>query len=56
MLFRSGATKESGDLKRLREDLALVGEQVEGLEAHLRKRETELDSLRREIETEKSSR
>jgi hypothetical protein len=51
-----GAAKESGDLKRLREDLALVGEQVEGLETHLRKREAELESLRREIETEKSSR
>ena len=51
-----GAAKESGDLKRLREDLALVGEHVEGLETHLRKREAELESLRREIETEKSSR
>lgn len=51
-----GAAKESGDLKRLREDLALVGEQVGGLETHLRKREAELESLRREIETEKSSR
>ena len=50
------AAKESGDLKRLREDLALVGEQVQGLETHLRKREAELESLRREIETEKSSR
>jgi hypothetical protein len=47
------AAKESGDLKRLRDDLALVGEQIEGLETHLRKREAELDSLRREIETEK---
>jgi Ca2+-binding EF-hand superfamily protein len=51
-----GAAKESGDLKRLREDLTLVGEQVEGLETHLRKREAELEGLRREIETEKSSR
>jgi hypothetical protein len=51
-----GTAKESGDLKRLREDLALVGEQVGGLETHLRKREAELESLRREIETEKSSR
>ncbi len=49
-----GAANQGGDLKRLREDLALVGEQVEGLEAHLRKREAELESLRREIETEKS--
>jgi Ca2+-binding EF-hand superfamily protein len=51
-----GVAKQGGDLKRLREDLALVGEQVEGLEAHLRKREAELESLRREIETEKSGR
>jgi hypothetical protein len=51
-----GTAKQSGDLKRLREDLALVGEQVEGLEAHLRKREAELESLQREIETEKSGR
>ena len=51
-----GAAKESGDLKRLREDLALVGEQIEGLETHLRKREAELEGLRREIETEKSNR
>jgi hypothetical protein len=51
-----GVAKQGGDLQRLREDLALVGEQVEGLEAHLRKREAELESLRREIETEKSGR
>ena len=41
------------DLARLRDDLALVGEQVEGLQAHLRKRQGELDDLRREIESEK---
>ena len=51
-----GAAKQSGDLNRLREDLALVGEQVEGLEAHLRKREAELESLRRDIENEKTGR
>ena len=51
-----GAAKQSGDLSRLRDDLALVGEQVDGLEAHLRKRESELENVRREIETEKSSR
>ena len=55
-LNSEGAAKQGGDLKRLREDLALVGEQVEGLESHLRKREAELESLRREIETEKSGR
>jgi actin cytoskeleton-regulatory complex protein END3 len=50
------ASAAGGDLKRLRDDLALVAEQVEGLEAHLRKRDAELDSLRREVENEKSSR
>ena len=51
-----GGAKEGQDLKRLREDLALVGEQVEGLETHLRKRQSELEGLRREIETEKTGR
>ncbi|RMD39396.1 hypothetical protein DV735_g5740, partial [Chaetothyriales sp. CBS 134920] len=55
-LNSENAGKQSGDLNRLRDDLALVAEQIEGLEAHLRKREGELDSLRREIEVEKSSR
>ena len=50
------ANAQGGDLKRLREDLALVGEQIEGLEAHLRKREAELQNLQREIEQEKSRR
>lgn len=55
-LNSDGAAKQSGDLNRLREDLALVGEQVEGLESHLRKREAEHESLRGQIETEKSGR
>jgi len=50
------ASAAGGDLQRLRDDLALVADQVEGLEAHLRKREAELDSLRREVENEKSGR
>ena len=50
------ASSQGNDLKRLREDLALVGEQVDGLEAHLRKREAELESMKGQIETEKSSR
>jgi actin cytoskeleton-regulatory complex protein END3 len=50
------ASAAGGDLKRLRDDLALVAEQVEGLEAHLRKRDTELDNLRREVENEKAGR
>ncbi|OAP55500.1 hypothetical protein AYL99_10473 [Fonsecaea erecta] len=48
--------KSGGDLKRLRDDLALVAEQIDGLESHLRKREAELENLRREIENEKASR
>ncbi|RMZ78083.1 hypothetical protein DV737_g4006, partial [Chaetothyriales sp. CBS 132003] len=55
-LNSENAGKQSGDLKRLRDDLALVAEQIEGLEAHLRKRDGELDKLRHEIEAEKSSR
>jgi actin cytoskeleton-regulatory complex protein END3 len=51
---KAGST--GNDLKRLREDLALVGEQVDGLESHLRKREAELESIKAQIETEKSSR
>lgn len=50
------AAAAGGDLKRLRDDLALVAEQVEGLEAHLRKREGELDNLKRDIESEKTGR
>jgi actin cytoskeleton-regulatory complex protein END3 len=50
------ANKQGNDLKRLREDLALVGEQIDGLEMHLRKRQDELESLRRDIENEKSNR
>ncbi|KAJ9630053.1 uncharacterized protein PV06_07176 [Exophiala oligosperma] len=50
------ANQSGNDLKRLRDDLALVAEQIEGLESHLRKRESELENIRREIENEKSSR
>jgi actin cytoskeleton-regulatory complex protein END3 len=55
-LNSDSTSKQGGDLKRLRDDLALVAEQIEGLEAHLRKREGELDSLKREVENEKSGR
>ncbi len=55
-LNSENADKAGSDLKRLREDLALVAEQIEGLEAHSRKREGELDSLRREVDQERSSR
>ena len=54
--MNQGGGKEGQDLKRLRDDLALVGEQVEGLETHLRKRRDELEGVRREVENEKSSR
>jgi hypothetical protein len=55
-LNSESASDSGNDLKRLRDDLALVAEQIDGLESHLRKREAELDSIRREIENEKSSR
>ncbi|OAL39121.1 hypothetical protein AYO20_01439 [Fonsecaea nubica] len=48
--------QSGSDLKRLRDDLALVAEQIDGLESHLRKREADLENLRREIENEKASR
>lgn len=48
--------KAGNDLNRLRDDLSLVRDQIEGLETHLRKRQTDLDNLRREIEHEKTSR
>ncbi|KAL9111751.1 MAG: hypothetical protein Q9227_003810 [Pyrenula ochraceoflavens] len=44
-----GGGSEGKSLEGLRSDLALVGEQVEGLEAHLRKRENELEGVRREV-------
>lgn len=55
-LNSDSANKAGGDLKRLRDDLALVAEQIDGLESHLRKRESELENIRREIENEKTSR
>lgn len=50
------AEKSGEEMKRLREDLALVQEQVEGLEAHLRKREGELQNVRTEIDEVKARR
>ena len=50
------AGSQGDELKRLKEDLALVGEQIDGLEAHLRKREAELEGVKSQIEAEKSSR
>ena len=55
-LNQEGGNKSGNDVGRLRDDLSLVRDQIEGLEAHLRKRQTELDSLRQQIEQEKTSR
>lgn len=55
-LNSEGGNKTGNDLNRLRDDLGLVRDQVEGLETHLRKRQNDLDNLRREIEQEKTSR
>ncbi|KAK3687314.1 actin cytoskeleton-regulatory complex protein END3-domain-containing protein [Podospora appendiculata] len=45
-----------GGLKAVAEDLAVVREQVEGLEGHLRARQLVLEGLRREIDDEKVGR
>jgi actin cytoskeleton-regulatory complex protein END3 len=50
------AGKSGEEIKRLREDLGLVQEQVEGLEAHLRKREGELQNVKTEIDEAKARR
>jgi len=55
-LNSENANQSGNDIKRLRDDLALVAEQIDGLESHLRKREAELENVRREIEVEKSGR
>lgn len=49
-----GKYKEGGSLKGLAEDIRSVKEQIDGLEAHLRKREGVLDDLKRQIEEEKA--
>lgn len=55
-LNSENASQSGSDIKRLRDDLALVAEQIDGLESHLRKREAEHENARREIEVEKSGR
>ena len=51
-----GRAKEGQSLRGVQDDIATVREQVEGLDAHLRKRQEELEDLRRQIEDEKVSR
>ena len=51
-----GGNHAGDEMKRLREDLRLVQEQIEGLESHLRKREGELQGVKREIDDAKASR
>ena len=51
-----GKFKEGGSLKGLSDDIQSIREQIDGLEAHLRKREGALDDLKRQIEDERSSR
>lgn len=53
---KAGGTGSAEEMKRLREDLGLVKEQVEGLEGHLRRREGELQRVRGEIEEVRAGR
>lgn len=55
-LNSEGGNKAGNDLNRLREDLSLVRDQIEGLEAHLKKRQGDLDSVRQDVEAEKTRR
>jgi hypothetical protein len=49
-----GKHKASGSLKELSDDIAVIKEQVDGLQSHLSERERVLDDLKRQIEEEKS--
>lgn len=52
----TGKVKEGESLERLREDVKTVGDQVEGLRAHLAKRNETLTELKDQIREEKRSR
>ncbi|KAI9811848.1 MAG: endocytosis defective- protein [Pycnora praestabilis] len=51
-----GRSKVGASLKGVADEISTVKEQVEGLEAHLRRREEVLEGLKREIEEEKRGR
>ena len=51
-----GRAKIGQGLKGVADEIAMVKEQVDGLEAHLKKREETLEQLRRQIEEEKAGR
>jgi hypothetical protein len=51
-----GKSKVGASLKGIQDEIGTVREQVEGLEAHLRSRESVLEALRQEIENEKANR
>lgn len=53
MEMGEGRSMVGGTLKGVAEEIAMVKEQVEGLEAHLRRREEVLERLRREVDEEK---
>ncbi|KAK5118744.1 endocytosis defective- protein [Meristemomyces frigidus] len=50
-----GKVKAGQGLKQFQDEIAMVKEQVEGLQEHLRKREAVLQDLRDQIEAEKAS-
>ncbi|RMZ10690.1 hypothetical protein D0862_03157 [Hortaea werneckii] len=50
----SGDVKSGQNLKQYQEEIAMVKEQVDGLQDHLRKREAALQEVRNQIEAEKA--
>ncbi|OBT88200.1 actin cytoskeleton-regulatory complex protein end3 [Pseudogymnoascus sp. 03VT05] len=51
-----GKSKEGAELKGVREEIEAVKEQVDGLGAHLRSRQSVLEDLRQQVEDEKAGR